>query len=244
MASGAGAPDERPPGDGSPPGKPPKAKKPRTASAAISVATLKKHGILVIRAKPQDPCSAAKKQTARKCGWYVGDEGYECIDVESSPEEQSRMPTHVIFLSSDSEQSSTPGSPSRSSTPCGETRSMASCRQRLPLASPIPDNSSSSSSSSPTTSANSEPHDDTPDELPLVVAWPLGTTPPPHIRDPTALMWGLSPGENANDTEMERESSDIPPENYIEVPWSSPERLADDTMESDNAEECEDPCSD
>ena len=234
MASGPGAPGERPPGDEAPPGKLPKGKKPRTASAEISEATLKKHGILVIRGKPQESCSAAKKQIARKSGWYIGDEGYECIDVESSPEEQSKMPTHVIFLSSDSEQSSTPGSPNRSSTPCGETRSMTTCRQRLPITSPIPDNSSSSSS--PTTSANSELHDETPDELPLVVAWPLGTTPPPHIRNATALMWGLSPDGDDNGDDMECDVSGSPPQLYIdsdEVPCSSSEDVGDEPMDGE-----------
>lgn len=245
MASGAGAPNERPPGDGSPPGKPSKGSKPRAPLSEISEAVLKKHGISIVRAKPKGSCGpVAKRQTAKKCGWYVGDEGHEVIDIESSPEGPERKPTHVIFLSSDSEESSSPGSPSRASTPCGATRTESmGRRQRLPTVSPNSDGSSPSAVSS---SADSASREGTTDDLPLVVAWPIGTTPPPHIRDPTALMWGLSPGEGDDSSRMECDGSRSPPENYVdsdEVPWSSPENLCDEPMDGES-ERGEDPCSD
>ncbi len=78
--------------------------------------------------------------------------------------------------------------------------------------------------------------------LPVVVAWPLGTTPPPHIRNPTALMWGLSP----NDDEMDCDVSGSPPKHYIDsdqVPWSSPENLGNEPINSES-DLTKDPCSD
>lgn len=80
MASGAGAPDDRPPGDQPLGGKALSDRELISALREFPEEELMKYGIKVVRLGVPHPCD--NKETAKKTPWYVGGEGYKTIREE------------------------------------------------------------------------------------------------------------------------------------------------------------------
>lgn len=218
MASGAGAPGDRPPGDEPLGGKALSDHDLISALREISEEELMKHGIKVVRVGVPNPCDNNKKM-AKKTPWYVGDEGYETIRVDGLPHQFDKSRRHFIILSPPSSPLPSEGaSPGRSVTPSG------------------------------------------PNNQAVVVAWPLGMTPPPgtsceraaaatdggttspvvpeNAPSPDYPDWcyGLSPA-SSDDVDMQSESSGpdpaLPSDDYSE---SESEFEIDDESDEDYQE--------
>jgi hypothetical protein len=106
MASGAGAPDDRPPGDEPLGGKSMTDDEVMVILGEISEEELLKHGIKIVKARV-NPCEP-KKQMCKKSPWYIGDESYETIRVDGTYNPFDKTPRHFIVLSPPSSASPSP----------------------------------------------------------------------------------------------------------------------------------------
>lgn len=106
MASGAGAPGDRPPGDEPLGGKSMTDDELMAVLGEISEEELLKHGIKIVKVR-LNPC-APKKQMCKKSPWYIGDESYETIRVDGTYNPFDKRRRHFIILSPPSSASPSP----------------------------------------------------------------------------------------------------------------------------------------